>query len=294
MFSLKSLLLIVAVAAIGTAGLIHRTQLWASALLAITLGVVLLAACRAWFVPKTRAFWGPFALTGAVYLAIVSLQPLVELHYNLPTTQLVTYALEKLQDKAATQSPRPAVTPYYSSSASAYAAPTTTFAPDVTQYAPSPTPAPADSGEQFGSPAAESGGSIEVRRPVEVVTQDPVTNSEKRETQEVVEVWPDPSAAQSGMTVAAPSVPPPTVFYAAPVYSPVSYNRQMIFQMATTLGYGGYGNNFASEARAFLCVAQCLWCLLVSFAMGMTCSWLFRSVQSTRLDSLTSPPVRPD
>src|SRR5687767_11057244 len=99
MFSLKSLLLIVAVAALGMAGLIHRTQLWASTLLAITLVVVLLAVCRAWFVPKSRAFWGPLAVTGVAYLSIVSLQPLVELHYNLPTTQLVTYALEKLHDK---------------------------------------------------------------------------------------------------------------------------------------------------------------------------------------------------
>ena len=298
MFSLKSLLLIVAVAALGTAGLIHRTQLWASALVAITLGVVLFAACRAWFVPKSRAFWGPFAVTGAGYLAIVSLQPLVELHYNLPTTQLVTYALEKLQDKAATQMPGQPATGFYMSSGAVYAAPTTTWAPDVTQSNEAPNTSTSDDlGENPRPLSPAPDGSSVVRRPVEIVTQDPVTKTEKREIQEVVEVvTPEPSTTPSSLTAAAPYVPPPTVAYSSPYYSPASYsyNRQMLFQMATTHVYGGFGSNFASEARAFLWVAQCLWCLLLSFAMGMTCSWLFRSVQSTRSDSLAPPPLRTD
>jgi len=43
MFCMKSLLMIVALAALGTAGLIYRTQIWASTLVALTLGVVLFA-----------------------------------------------------------------------------------------------------------------------------------------------------------------------------------------------------------------------------------------------------------
>jgi hypothetical protein len=86
MFSLKSLLVAVAIAGLGSAGLIHRTQLWASAFVGIVLCLLLYAVFRAWFVPGTRAFWGPFAVTSAVYLGIVTLQPLADLHYNLPTT----------------------------------------------------------------------------------------------------------------------------------------------------------------------------------------------------------------
>jgi hypothetical protein len=112
MFSLRSLLLIVAIAAIGAAGLIYRTQIWASALVALTLGVVLFAVCRALLVPMGRHFWGSFAVIGFAYLAIVSLPPLSMLHYNLPTTQLITYALEKLQTPLQTPSPpRPIYTP---------------------------------------------------------------------------------------------------------------------------------------------------------------------------------------
>jgi hypothetical protein len=279
MFSLKSLLLMVAVAGLGTAGLIHRTQIWASTLVALTLGVVLFSSYRAWFVPKTRVFWGPFAVTGAVYLSIVSLQPLVELHYNLPTTQLVTYGLEKLQEKAATSALRPPVTGYYTPAPSFYAAPTTTYTPDVTQSELLPSDEPGD------VPATESSsGSIKViRRPVEVVTRDPVSNAETREVREVEEVVAaePPTSSSTTATTSAPSqVLPPAVAYSAPVISPViySYNRQMLFQMASTRNSG---DGFAVEARAFLWVAQCLWCLLLSFVMGMTCSWLLRSVQST-------------
>jgi hypothetical protein len=73
MFSLKSLLFAVAIVGLGTAGLIHRTQLWASAMIALTLGMLLFAVCRAWYGAKGSAFWGPFALVGGAYLTIVSL-----------------------------------------------------------------------------------------------------------------------------------------------------------------------------------------------------------------------------
>jgi len=58
----------------------------------------------------------------------------------------------------------------------------------------------------------------------------------------------------------------------------MTFERDVLFRMATNYGAT---QGFSAEARAFLWVAQCLWCLLVAFAMGMTCSWLSRSVKST-------------
>jgi hypothetical protein len=52
----------------------------------------------------------------------------------------------------------------------------------------------------------------------------------------------------------------------------------MLFQMATTRSSG---EGVAAEARVFLWVGQCLWCLLLAFAMGLVCSWLFRSAEAT-------------
>ena len=189
MFSLKSLLVGVAIAGLGTAGLINRTQLWASAFVGITLGLLLYATFRAWLVPRFRAFWGPFAVTGAFYFGIVSLQPLVDLHYNLPTTQLVVYGLEKMQ----TSQPPPA-RPVYG-------------------YGGVPGPA-------YGSSAYGNA--------------------------------PQPAAVQ--------------------------YDRGMLFRIAMSFGAS---DDFPTEARAFLWVAQCLWCLLLAAVAGVTCSWLVRRSETS-------------
>ena len=217
MFSLKSLLFIVAVAGMGAAGLIHRTQLWASAMIALTLAVLLLAGCRAWFAPLGRAFWGPFALTGAVYLSIVSLAPLVELHYNLPTTQLVMYGMEKVQ------------TPIN--------APTTASAYGSTAYYPA---APAVS---YYDPAVSGGGAL---------VQPPV----------IVPAYPYAATYEPSQTGLA---------------GEFRFNRDMLFQMATARSSS---EGPAAEARVFLWVAQCLWCLFLAFAMGLVCSWLFRRTEA--------------
>jgi hypothetical protein len=225
MFSLKSLLFIVAVAGLGAAGLIHRTQLWASAMIALALAVMLLATCRAWFAPQGRVFWGPFALTGAVYLAIVSLQPLVDLHYNLPTTQLVMWGMEKVQ----TPINVPTTAPAYGSTAYYPAAPA------VSYYDP-----------------AVSGGGAPMQPPV-IVPANPY---------------------------AAPYGPSQTG-----LAGEFRFNRDMLFQMATARSSS---EGPAAEARVFLWVAQCLWCLLLAFAMGLVCSWLFRGADATM-----SRPVGP-
>jgi hypothetical protein len=211
MFSLKSLLFIVAVAALGAAGLIYRTQLWASALVALTLGVLVQAVCRAWFVRAGRTFWGPFALVGALYLVIVSYQPLQELHYNLPTTQVVVYALEKMQTPMTV--PVPATSAYY--------------APSAPVYAPA-------------MPNAVSPGP-------------PVT-----------------SGYSSGYGSNAPVYVAPAV----PTAMSIVYTRSGLFRTATS--YVSESDGFPAQARAFLWAAQCLWCLLLAFVMGMTCDWLFR------------------
>jgi hypothetical protein len=282
MFSLKSLLFIVAVAGLGAAGLIHRTQLWASAMLALTLAMLLLAICRAWFAPQGRVFWGPFALTGAVYLAIVSLQPLLELHYNLPTTQIVMYGLDKTQTP--TWAPSPFPSPYYAPTVSnppvtIYATPTTAL-PGVAygEYEAVATVQPVDSAgvaptneptETATPPAGEF-------REHEVVTFDASTNTERR----AVRLEPaDGSAAGAPAPLGAPIFAGPVMPAPASTYT-YSYSRSMLFQMATSRDYG---NDFATEAKTFLWVAQCLWCLFLAFAMGLICSWLFRGAEATGL-----------
>jgi hypothetical protein len=218
MFSLKSLLFIVAVAGWGAAGLIHRTQPWASAMVALTLAVLLLAVSRAWFAPQGRTFWGPFALTGAVYLAIVSLAPLVELHYNLPTTQVVMYGMETIQTPI--NVPTPAYAYGY------YAAP-----PTVSTYAPAVTPA----------------------TPPVVLPNPPAYGSASG----YASVYTSPQAGMAGV---------------------IRFNRDTLFQMAIARSSS---EGVAAETRVFLWVAQCLWCLLLAFAMGLVCSWLFRGADAT-------------
>jgi hypothetical protein len=259
MFSLKSLLFIVTLAALGAAGLVYRNEFWASGLVAITLGLLLFGGSYAWFGPKGRAFWGPFALTGTVYLAIVSFQPLQELHYNLPTTQLVTYALQKLQ----TPTPAPPPGYYMSSGVSYYATPTSTYvvqgsaastsdAPAIPEPASSISPTPADPPSPVETASFES----------PTTTNDATVPAPSEDLQ----IPPPTGGAVVGALIGAPGAPVTTYSY--------SYTRPMLFQMATTRMHG---DGFAEQARAFLWVSQCLWCLLLAFAAGMISTWCFRT-----------------
>jgi hypothetical protein len=199
MFSLKSLLVAVAISGLGTAGLIHRTQFWASTMIAMTLGILLFGICRTWYGSSCSAFWGPFALVGGVYLAIVSLQPLADMHYNLPTTQLVVFGLEKLTTPPAGTSP-----------------------------------------DYVGLQS----------------TTVPVTGG-----------------------YAAPMVSS----YVVPQIAGTPVSRPALFGMATTV-YSGDG--IAADARAFLLVAQCLWCLLLAAVAGIVCSWTVRRREASRKPAL--------
>jgi hypothetical protein len=198
MFSLRALLFAVAIAGLGTAGLIHRTQLWASALVALTLGILLFGVCRAWFGSNCTRFWGPFALVGGVYLGIVSVQPLADLHYNLPTTQLVVYGLDNIQ------------TP---------------------QNAPTPPAANVYGGYGAAPGYGQTGGYGRMG-------------------------YGDGTAATT-----------------------VRYDGITLFRLATSFALS---EGFAVEARAFLWVAQCLWCLLLAAVAGVTCSWLVRRRETSR------------
>jgi hypothetical protein len=119
----------------------------------------------------------------------VSLQPLADLHYNLPTTQLVVNGLEKLT----------------------------------------------------ASPAGTSPDYVGLQS-----TTIPVTGG-----------------------YAAPMVSS----YVVPQIAGTPVSRSALFGMATTI-YSGDG--IAAEARAFLLVAQCLWCLLLAAVAGIACSWTER------------------
>jgi hypothetical protein len=276
MFSLKSLLFIVAVAALGAAGLVYRNQVWASTLVGLTLGILLFAVLSAWLSANRRLFWGPFALIGVVYLAIVSLPPLVELHYNLPTTQLVVYGMVKLQ------SPTPLGQQLH------YSAGITTSG---TTYYVTPGMPSGFSSWYYETEIPTSNEAAEVSDAAEGRTISATTDtSSYRPVQQVAyeaAIEPQPNVAQgapgeqssppSPDMPPAPSPPSTAPPIPAPASAPApqwfSYPGSTLFQMATTQIIG---DGFPAEARAFLWVAQSLWTLLLAFASGMACSWFFR------------------
>lgn len=101
MFSLRSLFVGISIAAVGIAGLVYRTQAWASAMVGLTLGILAYAVIRGWLAPANTSFWRTFAVIGGTYYAIVGLEPLRGMHFNLPSTQLALLVLEKVQEPIA-------------------------------------------------------------------------------------------------------------------------------------------------------------------------------------------------
>ncbi len=76
-FSLKTLLLLVTVSAVGCYALVQHTPLWASIVLTLTYGLLSIAVVLA-LVRRgsARAFWAGFAAAGWVYL-VMALSPLL-------------------------------------------------------------------------------------------------------------------------------------------------------------------------------------------------------------------------
>jgi hypothetical protein len=87
MFSLRTLLIAIAVAALGIAAIINRTPIWASAFVTLTFFLVLASALLAILRPGTRMFWTPVAIVGLSYTLIIYSDWCENLHYRLVTTQ---------------------------------------------------------------------------------------------------------------------------------------------------------------------------------------------------------------
>jgi hypothetical protein len=92
--SIGRLMIVVLVVAVGTAALKAADEVWAGAMLTLTLGLLGVAVLGALFRREgRRAFWVGFALLGAAYLA----PTLVEAtRPKLPTSKLLAYAHSKL------------------------------------------------------------------------------------------------------------------------------------------------------------------------------------------------------
>ena len=91
MFSLRSLLLAVCIAAIGAAALINGTFWWTSAIVSLTLCMFTFGLLRVYSHPEKRRFWVPTSLIGWLYLVAALFQPL-ELSQYLPTSR-ITWAV---------------------------------------------------------------------------------------------------------------------------------------------------------------------------------------------------------
>ncbi len=87
-FSVRTLLGVVAVAAVAISALIQRTPIWTSALVSLAMALFMVAAILAMLRPAKRTFWLPVAVIGWTYLAIVFVQPMEELHRSLMTAPL--------------------------------------------------------------------------------------------------------------------------------------------------------------------------------------------------------------
>jgi hypothetical protein len=88
MFSLRTLLIAIAVAALGIAAIVNRTPLWASAFVTLTVALILAATVLAILRPCQRAFWMPVAIVGLGYTGIIYIDLLQDLHHLLVTTRL--------------------------------------------------------------------------------------------------------------------------------------------------------------------------------------------------------------
>ncbi len=87
MFSLKSLLISVFVAAVYIAGFLYASAIWASVIVTVTLGLLAGALVAIYLVPERRSFLVPAVLVGVLYGLAAFVQPL-GLHDSLITTRM--------------------------------------------------------------------------------------------------------------------------------------------------------------------------------------------------------------
>jgi hypothetical protein len=104
-FSLRSLLVAVAVVAIGTTALLNANTWWASGLFAAEILLLFFAGIEVIFRRGQSAFWIGYLLAGSLYLLVLMTSFTNELgsplHYRtLPTTNVIVWVYSWLPDSA--------------------------------------------------------------------------------------------------------------------------------------------------------------------------------------------------
>jgi hypothetical protein len=109
-FSIRTILIIIAYAAIALPGLVHPTRAWVGVMYGITVVLLFYSIVTAIYqTERARAFWIGFALFGVGYLGLL-FGPFAELSLRLPTTQLLGSSCEIFHGPAS----YPAQNPYSS------------------------------------------------------------------------------------------------------------------------------------------------------------------------------------
>ena len=96
-FSLATLLLLVLVAAIGCAALIHANEIWRQSMVTLVVSALLIAALAA-AVDRSRLFALGFAVAGWIYLLLVVV-PVFDLRDDLLTDKAVRWLLAAIHDE---------------------------------------------------------------------------------------------------------------------------------------------------------------------------------------------------
>ncbi len=88
MFSLKTMLLAVVVAAIIAAACVYRTPAWAGVVVAMALGLLIYGLSAIYLAPSKRSFFVPACIAGAVY-GLAAFCQLLGFQEGLPTNRLL-------------------------------------------------------------------------------------------------------------------------------------------------------------------------------------------------------------
>ncbi len=89
MFSLRTLFVGVAYAALVCAALVTPSSYLGSSVVTLTLAIAAGATIAAWRTPSARGFYGPFAFVTWLYLGIVFYQPFEKLEQTLLTNEVL-------------------------------------------------------------------------------------------------------------------------------------------------------------------------------------------------------------
>ena len=88
-FSIRTLLLVVAVASVAAAAILRHSSVWASVMVTLHLGFCIVGALMVWLRPDRRLFWAPFCLVAWPFFFLA----LVDSRFTRISTELITTRL---------------------------------------------------------------------------------------------------------------------------------------------------------------------------------------------------------